>query len=202
MRNARYERLSRITEAVQGRISAARSPRGARSSRRMCTEHQTMSISCHQQIKLPATTACSGAVGLLQRKCACGGSPGPTAECKECREKRSQRHATNETGPTAAPLVVHDVLRSPGQPLDAATRNFMEPRFGHDFSLVRVHTGTQADESARAVSARAYTVGRDIVFAKGQYDPGIEQGRKLLAHELTHTIQQLSTASAAAAPPD
>ena len=61
------------------------------------------------------------------------------------------------------PSIVHEVLRSPGQPLDATTRGFMEPRFGYDFRAVRVHTDSQAAESARAVNALAYTVGRDVV---------------------------------------
>jgi hypothetical protein len=82
------------------------------------------------------------------------------------------------------------VLRSPGQPLDAATRVFMEPRFGHNFSRVRVHTDARAAESARAVGAAAYTVGYDIVFGEGQFEPGTRNGRQLLAHELTHVVQQ------------
>jgi hypothetical protein len=82
------------------------------------------------------------------------------------------------------------VLHTPGRPLDAATRAFMEPRLGGDFSRVRVHTDAQAGESARAVNALAYTVGRDIVFAAAQYAPTIAAGRSLLAHELIHTIQQ------------
>jgi hypothetical protein len=78
----------------------------------------------------------------------------------------------------------------PGQPLDAATRNFFEPRFGHDFSAVRIHSDTRAAESAQAVNALAYTTGRNIVFAAGQYSPELPAGRKLLAHELTHVVQQ------------
>src|SRR5512134_563730 len=89
-----------------------------------------------------------------------------------------------------APPIVHEALRSPGQPLDAATRAFMEPRFGHDFSGVRVHTDARAAESARAVQALAYTVGRDIVFGDQRYSPQTSPGRRLLAHELTHTLQQ------------
>ncbi|MGB9632210.1 MAG: DUF4157 domain-containing protein [Chloroflexaceae bacterium] len=88
------------------------------------------------------------------------------------------------------PPIVHEVLRSPGQPLDAETRAFMEPRFGHDFSRVRVHTDARAAESARAVNALAYTVGRDVVFGAGQYAPGASAGRRLLAHELAHVVQQ------------
>ncbi|MCS6883525.1 MAG: DUF4157 domain-containing protein [Oscillochloridaceae bacterium] len=127
---------------------------------------------------------------LLQRKCACGGTPGFDGECATCRAKRLQRRATEGAGPSGVPPIVHEVLRSPGQPLDAETRSFMEPRFGHDFSRVRVHTGARAAESARAVNALAYTVGRDVVFGEGQYAPGTGAGRRLLAHELTHVIQQ------------
>ncbi|OUL98501.1 eCIS core domain-containing protein [Variovorax sp. JS1663] len=85
---------------------------------------------------------------------------------------------------------VHEVLSSPGQPLDAGTRGSMETRFGADFSSVRIHAGASAGRSARAVGARAYTVGRDIVFGAGEFAPGHPRGRHLLAHELTHTLQQ------------
>jgi hypothetical protein len=130
----------------------------------------------------------------LQRKCACGGTLGQAGECEECRKKRLQ-HKTlvPELGSrkdSFAPPIVHEVLRSPGQPLDLDTRAFMEPRFGHDFSQVRVHTNANAAESARAVNALAYTVGRDVVFGAGQYAPITYAGRQLIAHELTHTIQQ------------
>lgn len=99
------------------------------------------------------------------------------------------------TGPTPAesldaPSIVHDVLRSPGEPLDAATRGFMEPRFGYDFSHVRVHTDQKAANSARAVDALAYTVGSHLVFESGYYAPDTATGRQLLSHELTHSIQQ------------
>jgi hypothetical protein len=89
---------------------------------------------------------------------------------------------------------VNEALRAPGQPLDAATRAFMEPRFGHDFGKVRVHTDDVAAESARAVDAVAYTVGRDIVFGARRYAPHAAEGRRLLAHELTHVVQQAGEA--------
>lgn len=133
---------------------------------------------------------------MLQRKCACGGSSETEGECADCKEKREamlQRSVGNQAAPSAAPTVppiVHDVLRSPGQPLDAGTRAFMEPRFRQDFSQVRVHTDARAAESARAVNALAYTVGRDVVFGTGQYAPGTSEGRRLMAHELTHVVQQ------------
>jgi hypothetical protein len=97
------------------------------------------------------------------------------------------------------PSIVRETLRSPGQPLDTETRSFMESRFGHDFSQVQVHTDTRAAESARAVDALAYTVGRDVVFGAGQYAPGTKTGRQLLAHELTHVMQQGSRVFAAGA---
>jgi murein DD-endopeptidase MepM/ murein hydrolase activator NlpD len=131
---------------------------------------------------------------VLQRKCACGGTPGLTGECEECRKKRLQRKAsqlsTHDSHTSEVPPIVHEVVASPGQPLDLETRAFMEPRFGHDFGGVRVHTDAQAIESARAVNALAYTVGRDVVFGKGQYAPQASDGRRLLAHELTHVVQQ------------
>ncbi len=92
--------------------------------------------------------------------------------------------------PGGLPPSVSQVLASAGQPLDPATRAFMEPRFRHDFSRVRVHTDEQAAESARSVNALAYTVGRDVVFEGGQYAPRTEQGKRLLAHELAHVVQQ------------
>lgn len=101
-----------------------------------------------------------------------------------------QRRAANTHSVSGVPPIVHDVLSSPGRPLDSGTRGFMEPRFGHDFSHVRVHDDARAAESARAVDAHAYTVGDDIVFNTGRYDSGSHSGRQLLAHELAHTIQQ------------
>jgi hypothetical protein len=89
--------------------------------------------------------------------------------------------------------MVQAVLHSSGQPLNAGMRAFMEPRFGHDFSQVRVHTDTKAAESAQAVNALAYTVGREMVFGAGQYAPGTDAGRRLIAHEMAHVVQQSST---------
>lgn len=102
-----------------------------------------------------------------------------------------QPRASRKPAPaTAAPAIVHEVLRSPGQPLDADTRDFMEPRFGQDFGRIRVHTDARAAASARLVNARAYTVGCDLVFGAQRYAPNTPQGRELLAHELSHTVQQ------------
>ena len=92
--------------------------------------------------------------------------------------------------PAAVPPIVHEVLRSPGRPLDAQTRSLFEPRFGHDFSKVRVHADHEAAQSARAVEALAYTVGNDLVFGTGHFSPHTKSGQRLLAHELTHVVQQ------------
>jgi hypothetical protein len=101
-----------------------------------------------------------------------------------------QRRESGQKQPAAVPLIVQDVLRSPGQPLDAATRAFMEPRFGHDFSKVRIHADAKAAESAQKMNALAYTAGRDVVFGAGRYATQTTTGRMLLAHELTHVVQQ------------
>jgi M6 family metalloprotease-like protein len=103
---------------------------------------------------------------------------------------RKKQAVGSDLAGTEAPPLVHDVLRSPGQPLDPATRAAMEPRFQYDFSRVRVHTDTGANESAQAVNALAYTVGPQIVFGAGHYQPGSTTGQQLLAHELTHVVQQ------------
>lgn len=142
--------------------------------------------------KVVASTATSTRGKLLQRKCACGGQASQSeSECEDCKKKKTlQRHAAGPAAQPAAPPIVHEVLNSPGQPLDPATRNFFEPRFGHDFSRVRVHTDDRAANSARAVNASAYTVGRDIVFDANQYRPLQGKGNQLVAHELAHVVQQ------------
>ncbi|MGW8251739.1 MAG: eCIS core domain-containing protein [Anaerolineales bacterium] len=140
---------------------------------------------------------------ILQRSCACGQHNHAGGECESCKKKRvglqrsplSRMMRNDREDGQYAPPIVHEVLRSPGQPLDRETRQFMEPRFGHDFSLVRVHTDTKASDSAQAVNAHAYTSGSDIVFNRGQYRPAIGAGKWLLSHELTHVIQQSSASS-------
>jgi hypothetical protein len=100
-----------------------------------------------------------------------------------------RKSAAGGTDGAAAPPIVDSVLNSPGRPLDPTTQEFMASGFGTDFSGVRIHTDAQAARSAEAVDALAYTVGRDIVFGSGQYDPNAQAGRHLLAHELAHVVQ-------------
>ena len=99
-------------------------------------------------------------------------------------------HLNQEQESPEVPPIVHKVLNSPGQSLDPETREFMENRFGHNFSRVRVHTGASAANSARGLGASAYTVGQNVVFGEGQYAPETGQGLRLLAHELAHVVQQ------------
>ena len=108
-----------------------------------------------------------------------------------------QRAAVNPSPLHEALPIVNEVLRSPGQPLDTPTRAFMEPRFGHDFSGVRIHADAQAARSAEAVNALAYAVGRDVVFDAHQYQPQSMEGKKLIAHELSHVVQQGADPTAA-----
>ena len=180
--------------------------------------------------------------GILQRKCdSCGTHTIAGGKCEDCENKKDivQRKSSNNSEPSEIPPIVHEVLQSAGQPLDAATRAFMEPRFGHDFSRVpthtratgaltivpsqdqseneadktahsvsnstfdaresdshidfsrvRVHTDPKAAASARAINATAYTVGNNVVFGAGSYQPATRAGQQLLAHELTHVAQQ------------
>jgi peptidoglycan/xylan/chitin deacetylase (PgdA/CDA1 family) len=210
------------------------------------------------------TRGTSAGRGFLRRKCACAASSGRlSTPCHRCANDHLtlQRRAGNEGSLSTIPPSVHEVLRSPGQPLDGQTRTLMEASFGHsieripvhavalgmaqsgnshseqtyereadrlaervltvgevsrrngsashwqaaaergsssntgtpftyDFSQVRIHTDARAAESARSVNASAYTVGQDIVFDAGEFRPGTREGRRLLAHELTHVAQQ------------
>lgn len=130
-----------------------------------------------------------------KRACACGGS------CPKCKKKGStqaqlkavpsRKASTSGTAGSAERGVA-----SPAQELDSATRSYFEPRFGHDFRNVRIHRDGTAARSARELGARAYTVGTDIVFGRGQYAPQSEGGRRLLAHELAHVVQQSNSSQA------
>lgn len=120
--------------------------------------------------------------GILQRKCA---HSQHTMDGDLYR-----RQATDQSTSRIVPPIVHDVIRLPGQSLDTAARPLMESFFNHDFSRIQVHTGASAARSARAINARAYTVHNDVVFGEGQYQPTSGRGRRLIAHELAHVVQQ------------
>jgi hypothetical protein len=140
-----------------------------------------------------------------QRKCAnCGSAPrvlrkpdcGCGGTCAACKDDQALRRVDGSRADGARGAAPAPPRRSPlgglgaGRPLDRGERDFFEPRFGRSFDAVRVHDGPQADRAARDYDAQAYTVGQDIVFGRGQYRPGTQPGRELLAHELAHTVQQ------------
>lgn len=124
----------------------------------------------------------------LQRACPCGGS------CPECQSKRiSPKYdsvATLQTNADTSPSGVDEVLRSSGRPLNQSVRTFMEPRFGYTFDQVRIHDDKKASQAAQHMNALAFTYGNHIAFADGQYNPDSPMGKRLLAHELTHVVQQ------------
>src|SRR5215813_12203372 len=132
---------------------------------------------------------------VLQRKCACGKhttAPGGCSGCSEQHENILRRVSFGSANhqEQGVPGVVNEMLRSQGKPLDPDIRAFMEPRFGYDFSQVRVHTDAKAMESASSVNALAYTVGNNIVLGAGQSLSQSPSSQYVLAHELAHVIQQ------------
>ncbi|MGH4007050.1 MAG: DUF4157 domain-containing protein [Pseudonocardiaceae bacterium] len=140
----------------------------------------------------------------LQRACPCGGgcqkegqTKQPSQQHEHLQRKRTDTGGVGGVGGTTAPPIVHEVLSAPRHPLDPAMQGFIEPRFGHDLSHVRIHTGQKAAQSARAVQSLAYTVGNEVVFGESQYSPNTLAGQRLLAHELVHTLQQNRSAESA-----
>ena len=113
-------------------------------------------------------------------------------KCQGCEEEEIQTKRTSHNNTETTPSTASQIssLRVGGQPLSQAERSFFEPRFGSDFGDVRLHTDSRAAQAAQGVNAKAFTLGRDVVFGNGQYSPNTEAGKGLLAHELTHTLQQ------------
>jgi hypothetical protein len=131
--------------------------------------------------------------------------PSPDAirrKCAACEEEentiQTQPRSSVSGGPALDPGAAVRAAQRGGVPLPSDVRSYFEPRFGYDFSRVRVHADGDAADGARAVRARAYTIGRDIVFGASEYAPATTEGRRLLAHELTHVVQQGPGASPAA----
>jgi hypothetical protein len=122
---------------------------------------------------------------VVQRQCACGGT------CAKCQEEEQQRQVQRSSA-AQAPAEFNGIPASTGEQLDPSTRRPMEAHFGADLADVRVHTGSEAAKSATSIDALAYTSGRDIYFASGMYAPSSDSGRRLLAHEVAHVVQQSS----------
>jgi hypothetical protein len=140
----------------------------------------------------PSALSVASAPLQLSRKC---------AACEDKDKTLQTKARGTRTAPVgdAATRSVHEALRLPGQPLDPTARTFFEQRFGHDLSQVRVHADNAAAASTSAVQARAYTFGQDIVFGSSEYAPSSAEGRRLIAHELVHVMQQGKTTSPARA---
>jgi hypothetical protein len=137
----------------------------------------------HEVLRMPDATA--------QQPCAACAAGEPCVNCAPKQAGAIQRSANTAAGAPAASATVNLPGQiGPGQPLDHATRAYFEPRFGHDFSAVRVHAEPAAEQSARDLSAHAYTLGQDVVFGEGRFAPSTPSGRQLLAHELAHVVQQ------------
>jgi len=200
-------------QAVQSMAGTTASGRTSTASRDLCPR-------CRQRARAGAPLNCTDCADALASSDVAEGPPlqaklnvaDPTSEyereadriaesiVRDTTEGESGLGSTNQSptvgghgainSVTTAPPIVGEVLDSPGRPLDAGTREAMEPRFGRSFGDVRVHTGQQAAASAQAIGARAYTAGTDIVFGRGEYRTGTTASRKLIAHELTHVLQQ------------
>ena len=192
--------------------------RSAASLQNTAAKSPQVSKSSHVGLLLQRKCACGGSLGAsgmceecqgkrLQRKLSIGASDDPleteadrvadqvlaapahsAVSGSPPRIQRSTGQATGDAG--AASAGVDCVLSGSGRPLEPGLRQDMEQRFDHDFSNVRVHSGTAAEQSARDVNAHAYTIGQNVVFGAGRFAPGTHEGRRLLAHELTHVVQQ------------
>ena len=145
-------------------------------------------------MRMPATEVANKSAGAsttsppkVQRLC---------ADCQEEQKHKSipkvqRKEQSADTPSLTAPVAANiQALRGGGSALPEAARAFFEPRFGADFSNVRAHMGARAEEAAESIGAKAFTLGSDIAFGSGQYSPSSHEGRNLLAHELTHTVQQ------------
>lgn len=146
-----------------------------------------MNVTRHTR-SIPVPTHATSARTNLMRKCACAGKEGE--KCEDCSRQKLQRRSVGSRDPQAVPPSVSEVLQSSGEPLDHSVRSHFEARLGHDLGSVRIHNDARAHGSARDVNALAYTVGPHMAFAAGQYQPASDAGRRLIAHELVHTIQQ------------
>jgi peptidoglycan/xylan/chitin deacetylase (PgdA/CDA1 family) len=185
--NDKYEReAEQMADRVMEMPEPKQSLAGGDSSKENRVQRQSRDTECPgKEEKAPVQSKPPGnqITPLVQRQ----------AEPEEEEEEEAvQARQTSNHTPHLSPGVQNRIqsIKGGGQPLPNTARNYFEPRFGHDFSQVRVHTDSQAAETARSIYSKAFTTGKDVVFAAGQYSPGTPKGNRLLAHELTHVVQQ------------
>jgi len=197
----KYEQeADRVAEQVMRMPNPATAEEGADvSGRARGARLQRMCSECEEELHRQP---------MEEEEAVLGQAPRIQRMCSECEEELHRQPVEGEkkvlqTGvfPDQTARLAPDVeaninaLRGGGQPLPQSVRAFFEPRFGHDFSRVRVHTDAEATQSAQAMNALAYTVGRDVVFGAGRYVPESADGKRLLAHELAHVVQQANAAA-------
>ena len=176
---------------ASGNRSPSSLARGREAVRPLVIGNQAMLRMIHRESVRSGPDQATPSGQVIRRKCSCGGGD---HECEACKQKREekllQRKPGGGTNPGRVPGIVHQVLRSAGQPLPASARDMFESRFGRSFDSVRIHTGPRAAQSARSIDAQAYAAGNNIVFGEGSYAPHSPAGQHLLAHELAHIAQQ------------
>ena len=168
---------SNVTSILQGPEMIQRKCEPRASSHSLCPECE------EEEEKIPRQPLANTITPLIQRQ----------SEEDEFLQTKKKHEETPEVTPRIA-ANIHS-LKGGGQPLTDSSRSFLERRFGYGFGHVRVHSDTRAAETARSLNARAFTVGKNVAFAAGQYDPRSTEGRELLAHELTHVVHQTSSDS-------
>jgi hypothetical protein len=172
-------RMPGTENSVSGQRSAVRKEDESIQTKPTCPF--TRGTSCGEEEPLQTKPLASAITPLVQRQV-------EEEEEEEILQAKEIFDSTTEVTPNIEANI--NSLKGSGQPLPISVRAFFEPRFGYDFSQVRVHTDTRAAELARAVNARAFTLGKDVWFWEGRYSPGTSSGKRLIAHELTHVVQQ------------
>ncbi|HEX5884564.1 MAG TPA: DUF4157 domain-containing protein, partial [Pyrinomonadaceae bacterium] len=176
--DAYEQEADRVADHVMRMVEPTTSSEAHGPARQQVPEVQRMCADCEEEEEMVTQ---STAPPEVQRKCgACA------AEEEKIQRKKNDGEASEVSSEVEQGL--GDL--GGGQPLHESARSFFEPRFGHSFSKVRVHTGEAADRAAKSINARAFTRGNDIAFASGEHDFSSAAGRRLMAHELTHTLQQ------------
>lgn len=185
LKSQRADEALRRSQSIQAKLTISQ-PRDVHEQEADRVADAVMRMPSPDMQQMPAVSS-AASIPEVQRMC---------AECEEELGKNAgapvRRKEQTADVPPIMPSVDANIraLRGGGSALPTATRAFFEPRFGADFSDVRVHTSTRAEEAAQSINAKAFTLGRDIAFNRGQYVPESNEGRKLLAHELTHVVQQ------------